>query len=147
MPVTFSRPGHQPIANLTGVKLMSKYNQDFFFQVSRELFKDKDSPALINLVSTSAFKLLIWLHELEHRFTTGPKGGGNKRGKLKQDWFYRSDTELAAETAMSRRTVTACKAELKEAGLIKTWQMHWTDSEGRKSVKHVTAYRLPNYRE
>ena len=109
-----------------------KYKQDSFFQVSRLPFRNYENPAEINQLSLSSFKLYVWLHELEHRFT-GPDCM----------FFFRSDRDLMNDVGMSKRTITRSKKQLVEFGFITTWMMHWLVEEtGKKSEKHVTAYRI-----
>lgn len=119
---------------------MAKYNQEAFFQVPRILFKNTDQPATINSLSLSAFKLYVWLKELEHRFTSDRK----KKKKPSQDYFYRSDADLMHDSGLSHGAIQKAKKELSAKGLYQTWQMHWwmDEKHERKSYKHVTAFRM-----
>ena len=120
---------------------MPKYKSGSFFQVSRVPFQSDGIPADINTLSLAAFKLYIWLNELEHRYTA-PKPT-KKKDKRQTDWFFRSLADLSSDTALSERAITNAKRELKEWGFIQTWQMHWVDPETqKKSYKHVTAFRI-----
>lgn len=129
---------------------MAKYKQGFFFQVSREPFKPTGHAftgipeAKINDLSLSAFKLYFWLHELEHRFTSGEIEGHKKKKGKQTDWFFRSDADLVSDTELSHGAISKAKKELVAEGFIQTWQMHWiVDVKTRKkSYKHVTAFRI-----
>jgi len=107
---------------------MSKYKDGNFIQLSREVFK---SPEFLKL-SDSAKWLMFVLMENEHKFT-GPK----------EDFFFRSNDDLAADCGWQRSKLCRIKEEVVKSGLIQTWQMHWVDKETKKkSEKHITAYRL-----
>lgn len=99
-----------------------------YVQLSRRLFNDEN----LSHLSINAKWLYVVLNELEHKWT-GPN----------EDFFYRSNEDLARDCGFSLPTLKRAKKELKEAGLIQTWPMHWINSEtGKKSEKHVTAYRV-----
>jgi len=106
---------------------MSKYNGvNPFVQLSRSIFH-KDCK-----LSFRAKWLYTVLSELEHRYT-GPK----------EDFFFRTQADLAKDTGMNPVSNRKYIKELVEYGYIKTWQMHWIDKEtGKKSEKRVNAYRL-----
>ena len=107
---------------------MSKYQQGHFIQVPRSLFSDERFMQL----SDSSKWLFIVLKELEHRYT----GQG-------EDFFFRSNEDLAADCGWSLRKFNRIKQELITSGLIQTWYTHWQNSEtGKKSEKHISAYRL-----
>ena len=109
---------------------MGKYKGRHYFQQSREMFKG--NPSVFQGLSENANKLLTWLHECEHQFS-GPK----------EDWFWRSNQELAQDCNMRIGKIKRAKKELREKGLIETWNMHWIDPKtNKKSHKHVTAYRI-----
>jgi len=111
---------------------LGKYKGSNFFQVSREPFSER-SDCAINKLSLSAVKLYLWLHELEHRFS----------GTKTEDWFYHTNEDLAHITGLGIRSINRAKNQLREQGFIETWQMHWIDSQtGKKSYKHVTAYKI-----
>lgn len=118
-----------------------KYKDGPFFQISRAPFQDNPYQADINNLSLAAFKLYIWLNELEHRYTGIKK---TKSKKPKQDWFFRTTKDLSVDTNLSQRTITKSKEELSKHGFIMTWQMHWivNAKTQQKSEKHVTAFRI-----
>jgi hypothetical protein len=106
-----------------------KYQDGYFIQLPRDIFSNMQFLSL----SDSAKWLYIILKELEHRYT----------GSSKEDFFFRSNQDLAEDCGWSLRKTIRVKKELEESGLIQTWQMHWIDKEtNKKSEKHVTAYRL-----
>lgn len=109
---------------------MAKHGNGFFLELSREIFTEKYKD-----LSTGAKWLFVVLNELEQRYTTGRTDG--------EDFFFRSDKELAADAGISLTTLKRYKAELKKTDLIKTWGMHWKDPQtGKLSEKKVTAYRI-----
>ena len=103
---------------------MPKYKDGNFVQVNRDIFKQD--------YHHNTVYIYVILSELEHRFT----------GK-KEDFFFRSLTDLSKDCKMNRTTVTKYRKPLFEDGWVETWQMHWVDNEtGKKSEKKVTAYRV-----
>lgn len=103
-----------------------KYKEGNFVQVSRELFNNERFAGL----SYHAKWLYVVLCELEHRYT-GPK----------EDYFFRSNDDLAKDAGMSLSTMKRAKEELRP--LVQMWQMHWRDPDTSKlSEKKVTAFRL-----
>jgi len=106
---------------------MAKYKDGNFLQVSREVFKNAEFMKL----SDSAKWLMFVLMENEHKFTG-----------LNEDFFFRSNDDLAKDCGWQRSKLCRIKDEVVKSGLIKTWQMHWLHDDGKKSEKHVTAYRL-----
>lgn len=107
---------------------MSKYQQGHFIQIPRSLFTDERFMQL----SDAGKWLFMVMKELEHRYT-----GQN------ENYFFRSNEDLAQDCSWSLRKVNRIKQELISSGLIQTWQMHWVDPEtGKKSEKHISAYRL-----
>lgn len=101
-----------------------KYNNTFFMQVSREIWEHD--------ISDNAKLLFFWLNELEQRYTG-----------VKEDFFFRTDADLAADLGWSLKTLKKAKAELKTTDLIATPKVHFTDKEtGKKSRKWVTGYRI-----
>lgn len=104
-----------------------KHNNKYFLQLSRELFKDKYKD-----LSIKAKWLFVVLNELEQRYS-----GEN------EDFFYRSNDDLAKDAGMSLRTFKRVKKELENTDLIETWLIHWIDPKtGKKSKKKITAYRI-----
>lgn len=110
---------------------MAKYKPEgYYIQLTRALTE----PQYSNL-SPGAKWLFVTLAYNEHRFTTGRAGG--------EDFFFRSDADLARDAGYSITTLKKYKKELKNTDLIKTWAMHWVDPDtGKKSEKKVTAYQL-----
>lgn len=109
---------------------MAKYNNRFFMQLSRYIFTDEYKD-----LSQGAKWLYVVLNELEQRYTSGTVDG--------EDFFYRSDADLAADAGFSESTLKRYKAELKQTDLVQVWRTRWVDkTTGKKSEKWVTAYRI-----
>ncbi len=109
---------------------MAKYGNTHYLQLSRIIFTDE-----YKNLSNGAKWLFVVLNELEQRFTTGREDG--------EDFFFRSDADLAEDAGMSITTLKRYKAELRKTSLVKLYQMHWVDKKtGKKSEKKVTAYRI-----
>lgn len=103
-----------------------KYKNGNFLQLDRKLFDDTYSNLSIN-----AKWLYVVLVELEHKFT----------GK-KEDFFFRSNEDLAKDSGMSLPTLKRAKKELEQTNLIKTWQSHFIYPNKKKSEKHISTYRI-----
>lgn len=102
---------------------MAKYGNSHYMELSRCIFTDD-----YKHLSQGAKWLFVVLNELEQRYTTGREGG--------EDFFFRSDLELAADAGISITTLKRYKAELRKTDLIQVWQMHWVDKKtGKKSEK------------
>jgi hypothetical protein len=109
-------------------RICMKRKDRFFLQLSRKLFHDPEFQKL----SINAKWLYVVLNELEHRFS------GNK-----EDFFFRSNNDLAKDAGFSLPTLKRAKKELIESGLVQVSFMHWVDSEtGKRSKKHITAYQI-----
>lgn len=107
---------------------MSKYQQGHYIELPRSLFTDK---RFLELSDAGKWLFLV-LKELEHRYTG-----------MNEDFFFRSNEDLAKDCGWRRTKLTRAKEELKNSGLIQIWQTHWLDQKtGKKSEKHITAYRL-----
>lgn len=107
-----------------------KRKQGHYLQLSRLLFRDDNT---FSKLSYQAKWLYVVLNELEHRFS----------GTQTEDYFFRSNQELVNDTGMKMSTLKAAKKELKDLGVVQMWQMHFFDNDtGKKSEKHVTAYRI-----
>lgn len=107
-----------------------KYGNDYYLQLSRHIFDERYKDLSVN-----AKWLYVVLNELEQRYVNN---------KSKDNWFFRSDEELAKDTNISLRTLKRAKAELRATGLIEVSQMHFVDKEtGKKSKKKITAYYIP----
>lgn len=105
-----------------------KRKQGNYLQLSRKLFNDEKYSQL----SLTARWLYVVLNELEHKYTGS-----------KEDFFWRSNEDLAQDCGVSLPTLKRAKKELLETDLIQVWQMHWMDKKtGKKSEKKVTAYRI-----
>lgn len=104
-----------------------KHNNIFYMQVSREIFTEKYKDLSVN-----AKWLFVVLNELEQRYT-----GEN------EDFFFRSNIDLANDCEFSLSTLKRAKAELVKTDLIQTWQAHFIDQEHQqRSEKHFTCYRI-----
>jgi hypothetical protein len=107
---------------------MAKYQDGHFLQIPRSLFIDE---RFIQLSDAGKWLFLV-LKELEHRYTSNG-----------ENFFFRSNIDLAADCGWSLRKLNRIKQELIISGLIQTWQTHWQDPEtGKKSEKHISAYRV-----
>lgn len=107
---------------------MAKYQRGHFLELPRSLFMDE---RFLNLSDAGKWLYLV-LKEDEHKFT----GKG-------EDFFFRSNEDLAKDCGWKRTKLTRAKDEIIKSGLIETWQMHWIDRHTKKkSEKHVTAYRI-----
>ena len=106
-----------------------KYNNTFYIQLGREIFTPQYSKLSVN-----AKWLYTVLNELEHKFT-----GKN------EDFFVRSNKQLAKDTGMSESTLKKAKKELKESApeLVKMWQCHYINNKtGKMSTERYSAYRI-----
>lgn len=90
-----------------------KYNNKSYLEFPREFEKYRD-------LSESAFKLFGFLKELEHLYTDG----------YGDDWFYRTNEQLCADTGLSINTIKKAKKELLRAGLIET----------SRGIKYITGH-------
>lgn len=120
---------------------MSDTNTNFF-KLSNTIIEDKKFQGL----SDSAFRLLIYLKQKEHRF-------GKKSKRKKEDgvdesvlYFWRTDSQISEDIGKNIKTVKKAKKELIEAGFIKTELMPYSiiGDEGKIGFtkKHVTVYYL-----
>ena len=97
-----------------------------YLHLSRKLFNNEGFKAL----SLNAKWLYVVLNELEHKYT------GDK-----ENFFFRSNDDLALDTGFSLPTLKKAKRELKP--FIQMWQMHFRDTETKRlSKKHITAFRI-----
>ena len=121
---------------------MSKVKSGFYLELSRHIFPQKNMVSIsYKEVSPMSRWIYCCLVELEHRYTVG-KTKRNLNRPL-NDFFFHSNKDLAELAGVSQRTVQKARTELMEAGLVKSWQMHWQDSKtGKLSYKHVSAYRM-----
>ena len=104
-----------------------KHGNEFYLQLTRKLFTEE-----YKNLSKNAKWLFIVLNELEQRYT------GEK-----EDFFFRTNVDLANDAGMKMSTMKDAKAELLKVDLVQSWQMHFKDAEtGKLSEKKVTAYRI-----
>ena len=82
-------------------------------------------------MSNNAKWLFVVLNELEQRYT-----GKN------EDFFFRTDADLAKDANLSLSVLKRAKAELLKYDLVQSWQTHYIYPNGKKSEKHMTAYRI-----
>jgi len=108
---------------------MPKRSDKPYIELPRSIFINESFLKL----SDSQKWLYVVLKECEHRYT-GPK----------EDFFFRSNEDLAKDCGWTVKKLERVKSQLLEnKDLLFTWQMHWIDKNtGKKSEKHVTAYRL-----
>ena len=98
-----------------------------YVQVNRNIFNGQ-YPSL----SKNAKWLYCVLSDLEHSYTGA-----------EEDFFFYPLESLAKNAKMNRNYTLKARRELEKVGLVQTWQMHWINKEtGKKSGRHVTAYRL-----
>lgn len=103
---------------------MPKYKNGNFVQINRDIFNE-------NYHHKTVYIYVI-LSELEHRYT------GEK-----EDFFFRALGDLAKDCKMNRTTIVKYRQILIDDDWIHTWKMHYIDKKtGKKSEKHVTAYRV-----
>lgn len=104
-----------------------KNGNSFFLQLTRKLFTDEYKG-----LSIRAKWLFVVLNELEQRYT------GER-----EDFFFRSNEDLATDADMSLPTLKRAKKELIDTNLVKSWQIHFVNKEtGKRSEKKVSAYRI-----
>ena len=104
-----------------------KHGNKFYLELSRELFTEEHKE-----LHMYAKWIFVVLNELEQRYT----------GK-KEDFFFRSDEDLANDCGISSKTIQRYKKQLIKMGFIQHWNTHFIDKKtGRKSEKKVSAYRI-----
>lgn len=103
-----------------------KYGNTYFLQLSREIFTEKYSH-----LSIGAKWLFVVLNELEQRYT----GKDN-------DFFFRTDKELAKDAEISLSTLKRYKSELRESNLVEMWNAHFKYENGKLSTDKVSCYRI-----
>ena len=106
---------------------MAKYQQGNFLQIARggfitEIYKE---------LSSGAFKMFVFLKELEHRYTNG-----------NNQFFYYADKELAEMTGLQQRSIQEYRKELIESGLILYSKVHFTLADGKKSKEKISCYKI-----
>jgi len=103
-----------------------KYKNGNWYQIS------KSGRAKAKKTGPLGTLLYDTLVELEHNFT----------GK-RENFFYRTLTELAADSSLSKSTVERLIPKLVEVKAIEAWQGHFINPEtGKKSEKHMTFFRI-----
>lgn len=106
---------------------MAKKKGRFFIQIKREIFQEKYED-----LSNNAKMIYFVLNELERRYT------GEE-----EDWFFRSNEDLANDCKMSLATFKRAKRELLDTDLVEHWLVHFSNPKtGKKSEKKVSAYRI-----
>ena len=104
-----------------------KHGNEFYLQLTRKLFTEE-----YKNLSKNAKWLFVVLNELEQRYT------GEK-----EDFFFRSNEDLANDCQISLPTLKRAKKELLSTELIQSWQTHFVNKDtGKKSEKRTTAYRI-----
>ena len=108
---------------------MAKHGNTFYLELKRDIFTEE-----YDSLSNNAKWLYVVLNELEQRYTGA-----------KENFFFRTDVDLAFDCGMSDKTFKRAKAELKLKGqnLVKIWQGHyWNRETEKKSQKHMTFYKI-----
>lgn len=104
-----------------------KHGNSYYLQLTRELFSDKYSGLSVN-----AKWLFVVLNELEQKYT-----GQN------EDFFFRTNEDLAVDCGMSLATLKRAKKELLATDLVQSWKGHCVDSAtGKRTEKQFTFYRI-----
>ena len=94
-----------------------KYNNKNYMQVQKKLFDYE--------LSAGAFRLYVTLVMLEHRFTSG---------KSENEFFLRTDDQLAKDSQCSFNSLRKYKKELIDKGLIEVSIGHYKYKDtGNKS--------------
>lgn len=105
-----------------------------FFKLSNEVIEEER----LQKLSDSAFRLLVYLKQKEHRY--------GKRDNIGQLYFWRTDEQIAKDMKKNIKTVKKAKKELIEEELIWTNLVPYTithpDGSTSMSKKHVTVYRV-----
>lgn len=104
-----------------------RHNNTYYLQLTRKLFDEPYKDLSIN-----AKWLFVVLNELEQRYS----------GDKTEDFFFRTNAELAQDCGYSLSTLKKAKAELLKTDLVQSWQGHFKDGNGNKSEKHFTYYRI-----
>lgn len=104
-----------------------KHNNKFYLQLSRKIFTDE-----YKNLSNNAKWLFVVINELEQRYS----------GDKTEDFFFRSNEDLAKDCNFSLTTLKKAKTELLKTDLVQSWQGHFMDESGKKSEKHFTYYRI-----
>ena len=104
-----------------------KHGNKYYLQLSRKIFTEEYSH-----LSNNAKWLFVVLNELEQEFC----------GDKTEDYFYRSNEELAKDCNFGLSTLKKAKSELLKTDLVQSWQGHFVDDCGKKSEKHFTYYRI-----
>ncbi len=95
-----------------------KYKDRNYLQLSREIFKSQEFLDL----SLAAKWLYFVLCELEHRFIG------------KEDFFFRSNEDLAKDANLAGTTLKRAKKELRKTGLVEMFQI--------EKMSNITGFRL-----
>lgn len=110
---------------------MAKYKNKHYMQLSRKIFTDEYS-----YLSNGAKWLFVVLNELEQRYTSG-------KDESKEDWFFRSDQELAKDANIGITSLKKYKRELIKSDLIEFFYMrNVNEKTGKHSEYRLSAYRI-----
>ena len=105
-----------------------KHGNTYYLELGRTVFNKhtyEELPAYSRWIFTV-------LNELEQKYTG-----------YKEDYFFRSDENLAEDCGLSISTVKRYKKHLIKFGYVQHWNMHFIDKETQKrSEKKVSAYRI-----
>lgn len=105
-----------------------KHGNTYYLELSRDIF-NKHTYEELPMYSRWIFTVM---NELEQRYT----------GK-KENFFFRSDEDLANDCNLSVATIKRYKKQLIDLEYIQHWNMHYINTEtGKKSEKKVSAYRI-----
>ena len=107
---------------------MGKYKDGYYIQLPRKIFNDYD----YETIPANSRWIYTVMCELEHKFT-----GKN------EDFFFRSDEDLARDCGVSVSTIARYKKPLIKNGLVEHWNTHFRDPKTKRlSEKKVSAYRI-----
>jgi len=105
-----------------------KHGNTYYLELGRDIFNEFDYEKM-PMYSRWIFTVM---NELEQKYT----------GK-KEDYFFRSDEDLAKDCGLSIATIKRYKKPLIEHGYIKHWNTHFINNETKKkSEKKISAYRI-----
>lgn len=104
-----------------------KHGNTYYLELGRSIFNEH---AYDELPMYSRWIFTV-MNELEQKYT----------GK-KEDYFFRSDEDLAKDCGLSIRTVQRYKKPLIDLKYIQHWNTHFIDKDGKKSEKKISAYRI-----
>lgn len=104
-----------------------KYENGFYMQLTRKLWAEE-----YESLSYQACWIYTTLKELEQRYTG-----------VNEDFFFRSNEDLAKDCKMKLTNMKKYRDELLKTNLVHSWTGHFVDKKtGKKSEKKVTYYRI-----